>query len=185
MRSSALIPVLFAALVASACTPVEKRADLAGSASVGTTRTAGPGDTVMEFRLSKPLPNAFGQADIFGRTTDAGKVTVRFLGVQGGRAVFERSDISVETNATTMNQTPMMVPQTSQTQMSGMVGMTPVSGTATSTSYSYVGPRPTTGYVSAARPLAMTLAPGESVTAEGRTLTLIRINGSSIEYRID
>lgn len=182
MRSTC--PILAVALLA-ACAPVEKRSELSSGAAVGTTRMAGPGDTVMEFRQTKPLPNAFGQADIFGRTTDAGTVTLRYLGVQNGRAIFERSDISISTDATTMNQTPMVVPHTSQTQMTGMIGTTPVAGSASTTSYSVVGPRPTSGYVSSARPIGIALAPGESTTAEGRTLTLVRISGNSIEYRVD
>lgn len=182
MRSIAVVSVL--ALMTAACAPVDTKVELSGI-DVGTTRMGGPGDTVMEFRVTKPLPNAFGQADIFGRTTNAGNVSVRYLGNEGGRAVFERSDVSVESNATTMNQTPMLIPQTSETRVVGMVGGSPVSGSATSTSYSYVGPRPTTSYATAARPLGISLRPGESVSIEGRTLTVISIAGSSVQYRID
>lgn len=182
MRSTAMVSIL--AVMVGACSPVDKKVELSGI-NTGTARMAGPGDTVMDFRVTKPLPNAFGQADIFGRTTSAGNVSVRYLGNQDGRAVFERSDISVESNATTMNQTPMMIPQTSETRVSGMIGSTPVSGNATSTSYSYVGPRPTTGYATASRPLEFALRPGESVRIEGRSLTVIGIAGTSVEYRVD
>ncbi|QFR33828.1 hypothetical protein [Ancylobacter sp. TS-1] len=182
MHSTAIVSIL--AVMVGACSPIDKKVELSGI-SAGAARMAGPGDTVMDFRVTKPLPNAFGQADIFGRTTNAGKVSVRYLGNQDGRAVFERSDVSVESNATTMNQTPMMIPQTSETRVSGMVGGTPVSGNATSTSYSYVGPRPTTSYATASRPLGIALRPGESVSIEGRSLTVIGIAGSSVEYRID
>lgn len=60
---------------------MQSRSDLVTNAGGGTL-IAGPGDTVMDFPLSRPLPNAFGQADIFGRRTNAGRTVVRFIGVQ-------------------------------------------------------------------------------------------------------
>ena len=172
------------AFLAAACSPVEKQATLA-TPSVGTARSAGPGDTVLEFDLKKPLPNAFGKADLFGRTTYAGRTSVRFLGSEGSVAVFERSDLNVESDATTMSQTPLIIPQTSSTSMTGMVGHMPVSGTAESTSYSVVGPRPSRPYASAAQPLVIRLAAGQSVPIEGHTLSVIKVGAASVQYRID
>lgn len=96
----------------------------------------------MDFRSRRSLPNIVGKADLFRRTTDAGRTTVRYLGSQGGRAVFERSDIIVESTATTMSETPLIIPNTTTTSVSGTVGNMPVSGTARSTSYQVIGPRP-------------------------------------------
>ncbi|GBD47028.1 hypothetical protein [Methylopila sp. Yamaguchi] len=148
-------------------------------------RTAGPGDTVLDFRLSRPLPNAFGGADIFGRTTSAGRVVVRFLGVEGGRAALERSDLMIETNATTMNQTPLVVPHASRTTVAGMVDGRPVSGVATSTDYAVVGPRPTAQIATARTPIRLMLAAGQSVPVEGRTLRILQVQANSVTYRID
>lgn len=168
----------------AACAPVEKQATLSG-ASIGAVRTAGPGDTVMEFDLKKPLPNAFGKADVFGRTTYAGRTSVRFVGAQSGVALFERSDLSVETDATTMSQTPLYVPHTTTTNISGTVGNAPFSGSASSTSYSVVGPRPSRSYTSASQPILIRLSAGQSVRIEGRSLTVVRVSPASVEYRID
>lgn len=168
----------------AACAPVEKQATLSG-ASIAAMRTAGRGDTVMQFDLKKPLPNAFGKADVFGRTTDAGRTTVRFLGAEGRVAVFERSDLSVETDATTMSQTPLYVPQTTRTTVSGTVGNAPFSGSASSTSYSVVGPRPSSSYASASQPILIRLGAGQSVRLEGHSLTVVRVGPASVEYRID
>ncbi|MGQ4274952.1 hypothetical protein [Terrihabitans sp. B22-R8] len=173
-----------AALMASACTPVERRTELT-SAVAGRELTAGPGDVVMEFKATKPLPNAFGSADIFGRTTDAGRTIVRFVGSQGRSAIFERSDISVESNATTMNQTPLVMPQTSHTNVQGMVGGTPVTATSTSTSYSVVGPRPTSSYATASAPIMISLAEGQSAPIQGRVLKVIQVSATSIVYSVN
>jgi hypothetical protein len=170
-------------LLLSACTPMERRADLAGSATGGSL-TAGIGDTVMDFQLTRPLPNAFGQADIFGRRTNAGRIVVRLVGIQGGAAVFERSDINVESNATTMNQTPLIVPQVSRTTVDGMVGRTSVSGTETTTSYSVVGPRPTQQVVSASRPVQIVLSAGQSAPIQGRTLQVLQVGSQSVSYSV-
>lgn len=167
-----------------ACTPIENRADLS-TASVGRPLTAGPGDTVMDFKITKPLPNAFGKADIFGRRTDAGRTVVRFIGGQGQTAFFERSDISVETNATTVNQTPMLIPQTTNTTMSGNVGGTLISGQATSRSYSYVGPQPVSGYATASAPIGLSVATGQTVQIQGRALTIHHVTPSSVTYSVN
>ena len=177
------ISLIGGAFLLGACSPVENRADLA-TASAGRQITAGPGDTVMDFKITKPLPNAFGQADIFGRRTDAGRTVVRFVGAQGQTAIFQRSDISVETNATTMNQTPMLVPQTTNTTMSGNVGGTLVSGQATSRSYSYVGPQPVSGYATASAPLGLSVGVGQTVQIQGRALTVHHVTPTSVTYTV-
>jgi hypothetical protein len=170
-------------IVLTGCTPVEQRSDLVSGAT-GSVMTAGPGDTVMDFQLSRPLPNAFGQADIFGRRTSAGRTVVRFIGVQNGAAVFERSDIAIQSNATTMNQTPLIIPQVSRTMVDGTVGGRHVSGTETTTSYSVIGPRPTQQVVSEARPITITLAAGQSAPIQGKTLQVIQVSAQSVTYSV-
>jgi hypothetical protein len=176
-----LTSVIFAL---AACTAVEKRADLS-SAVAGRQLTAGPGDTVMDFRITKPLPNAFGKADIFGRRTDAGRTVVRFMGSQGRTAYFERSDVSLETNATTMNQTPMMIPQTSRTTMTGTIASTPVAATAESRSYSYIGPSPVSGYATASAPIGVPVAAGQTIQIQGRSLTVHQVTPASVTYSVN
>jgi hypothetical protein len=65
------------------------------------------------------MPNVFGNADLFGRTRPKGRVIVTYLGLEQGRAVFERRTIRMQSNATTMNSSPIVIPQGSTTTYSG------------------------------------------------------------------
>ncbi|MEW9806420.1 hypothetical protein ABUE31_10520 [Mesorhizobium sp. ZMM04-5] len=151
--------LLFSAMALSACAPVETRTSLTTPVANGAM-TAGPGDVVLNFQSRRALPNAFGKADLFGRTTNAGGTTVRYVGSRGGRAVFERTDVQVVSNATTMSDTPLIVPATTNTRVTGVVGHTPVTGQATSTSYRYVPPRGSSEYATAQQPITFSLDAG-------------------------
>jgi len=114
---------------------------LAGCASIqhkttmhqpyGEVRTVGVGDVVVKFTTEKSLPNVFGKADIFGRTTPTSTTTVIFEGVKEGKVYFSRRSIDIETGATTMNSTPLIISNTSTTTQTGMVGGIPYSGQST------------------------------------------------------
>lgn len=99
---------------------------------VNTQLTAGVGDTILSISKEKSLPNAFGAADIYGRTTPTGQTTVQYLGVRNGKAIFKRHSVAIETGATTMNSTPLIIPNQQTTYHSGVVGGTMYSGTSTS-----------------------------------------------------
>lgn len=184
MNINMLTASLVAAALLAGCQEVERRTELRG-ALVGVTRTAGPGDTVMEFKATKPLPNIAGKADIFGRTTDAGRTSLRYIGSRGGQAVFERSDVIVETDATTMSQTPLIVPEYSHSRVDGSIGPYSMTATGSSTSYSVIGPRPSATWVTNNRPIYITLSAGQSTSIEGRKFTVVRVGAASVEYRID
>lgn len=173
---------LVSALALTACSPVETKTALVTPAS-GQIRSAGPGDVVMNFQSRRSLPNIVGKADLFGRTTDAGRTTVRYLGTR--QAIFERSDILVESNATTMSETPLILPTTTNTNINGTVGGMPVSGTASSTSYRYIPPRGSSQYATAAQPIQLALGAGQSVSIEGRLLRIVRVSPNGVEYRIE
>ena len=66
------------------------------------------GMPVFKVTRTSPLPNAFGKADIFGRTVDRGSVELRYQGqTPDGKLVFRLVDFDVRSNETTMNRTPM------------------------------------------------------------------------------
>lgn len=92
---------------------------------------AGIGDKIIEIDTRESLPNIFGKADIFGRTRPTGRFFVTYLGLEQGRAVFERRNIGLQSNATTMNSSPTFIPQTSTTNYTGTtsVGGTMPGGT--------------------------------------------------------
>jgi hypothetical protein len=175
---------LLSVLALSGCSPVETTTTLATPVS-GQTLSAGPGDTVMDFRSRRSLPNIVGKADLFGRTTNAGRTSIRYLGTRGGQAIFERSDIVVESNATTMSETPLILPNTTNTRINGTIGTVPVSGTATSTSYQFIPARGSSEYATASRPIQISLGSGQSVKVAGRTLRVIRVAPASVDYRIE
>ena len=91
------------AVLLSGCADIKNTARV--SQKVDKSLVAGIGDTVIEVETRESLPNVFGKASIFGRTRPTGKVFVIYLGVEQGRAVFERTTIRLQSNATTMNST--------------------------------------------------------------------------------
>lgn len=184
MKKTALAAALLTLPLVAACAPVETKTSLVTPAG-NQIRSAGPGDVVMSFQSRKALPNVVGGADIWGRTTNAGGTTVRFVGTNGARAVFERTDITVESNATTMSESPMIIPQTTTTTVHGTVGITDVSGTARSTSYRYIPPRGSSQYATAQRPIAITLGSGQSVTIQGRTLRVVSVAPNTLKYVVE
>jgi hypothetical protein len=101
---------------------VQERSHIVG-ARTGAQLTASVGDTVLRVSREKNLPNIAGKADIFGRTTPTGVETVQYLGVKDGRAIFRRRTVDVESGATTMNSTPLVIPNTTTTTHSGSVNV--------------------------------------------------------------
>lgn len=184
MSNKLAISIVLIALGLTACNSVETKTTLVTPVTQ-TAKTAGPGDVVMRFQSRRSLPNAFGQADVFGRTTNAGSTTVRYVGTRGGKAIFERTDTAVSSDATTISEAPLVLPQTTRTNLSGTVGATPVSGTATSTSFRYIPARGSSQHASASRPITLSLGAGQSVKISGRMLRVVRIGAVSVDYRIE
>src|SRR4029077_8394140 len=122
-------------LLLSGCADVQERSHIVGGGT-GTPLTASVGDTVLRVSREKNLPNIVGKSDIFGRKTPTGVDTVQYLGVRDGRAIFKRRSVNVETGATTMNSTALVVPNTSTTTHSGSVNVYGSRGGYASGSYS-------------------------------------------------
>lgn len=94
---------------------------------------AGVGDIVLKVNVEKSLPNAFGKADLFGRTTPTGLITLSYGGVENGSAILIRDALDIETGATTMNSSPLVIPNNSTTTYSGRIGNDNFQGTARTT----------------------------------------------------
>jgi len=114
--------ILLACTCLWGCADVQERSHIVG-VRTGTPLVASVGDTVLRVAREKNLPNIVGKADIFGRTTPTGAETVQYLGVRDGRAFFKRHTVNVETGATTMNSTPVVIPNTATTTQSGSVNV--------------------------------------------------------------
>ena len=63
----------------TACSPV--RQETAVSRPAGVETFASIGDVMIRIDARENLPNAFGKADIFGRTRDRGFSDLRFMGI--------------------------------------------------------------------------------------------------------
>lgn len=71
-----------------------------------STHIAGIGDVILHIDKKSNLKNAFGKADVFGRTTDNGYSELRFAGIdKNANRIFYRKDIDILTNETTMSRT--------------------------------------------------------------------------------
>ena len=69
-----------------------------------------PGGEIARITKQRPLPNAFGAADIFGRKVESGSIQFIYFGrADNGQAMIRRLDIEVFSTATTMSRTPGFV----------------------------------------------------------------------------
>ena len=164
--------------VVTACAPVGMHEHIAQP--VQTLMTAGIGDQVLRTDRSEDLPNAFGRADLFGRKRDAGFTEVRFVGIENGKPVFERRDVEIRSNETTMSRSGALI------------------GTTGASAYSY-GNRATvqgTTTVFGAADDDVMAFPAEtlrfqvdwpserSFVAGGRTVDIVEVSGGYLRYRL-
>jgi uncharacterized iron-regulated membrane protein len=184
MQALALV-VAGLALVAVACSPIEHQATLAKPAVPGKAYAAGVGDTVMDLKQTQSLPDVLGKADIFGRTRDAGRVIVRFAGLNGNQAVFVRQDVVIQSNETTMTQTPVLLPNYQTSTVAGTIGSIPVSATRTTLGTTYIPPSPSSSYPIQAGQIQLVAPIGGSVLIEGQRLRVLRTIEGGIEYSVN
>lgn len=184
MTKATIVFTLLGAPFVVACSPLATK-----TSSITPTgdkvRSAGPGDIVMSFQSRKALPNIVGGSDIWGRTTNAGSTTVRFVGTYGARAIFERMDIIIENNATTISESPMIFPQRTITTVGSAVGQSDIYGAASSTTYKYIPPRGSSQHAIAQRPISIVLGNGESVAIQGHKLNIINVSANVVNYTVD
>jgi hypothetical protein len=182
MFRTAIIAGMFGLVGLSACGEIQQQAKVA--TPIGRPRVAGPGDTVLDMRLTESLPNVFGKADIYGRTRDRGRVIVRYVGQQGESAVFVRQDVVIQSNDTTMSRTPLVMPTYQASTMTGNVGTIPVSGTSTTIGTTYIPPSPSTDYPVQGNSIQLAAPVGGSVIVEGRRINVLRAVSGGIEYSV-
>ena len=97
---------IVAALIALSAS-AEAIAESMFSQSARGPYTATPGDEIARIQKQRPLPNAFGFGDIFGRKDETGLIQFVFFGhASDGKAMIRRIDIEVLSTATTMSRTP-------------------------------------------------------------------------------
>lgn len=135
------------------------------------------GDVMLKVEVRESLPNAFGGADIFGRTRDRGFSDLRYMGIDPtGYPVFRRRDVDIITNETTMNRSGtgsavVTVPPAN----SGL----PITGIIS---------RPHAPSIQALPPdtieFGLDLSKSRVLTIRDRTVEIIDANGAGVRYRI-
>jgi hypothetical protein len=175
-----------AVLMLTAATPamaqhLDRRADLI----TPQRGHAGPGDLVVDISVTEALPNVFGFADIFGRRRPAGRTVVQYMGIQDGTAYFSRQSVAIRSDETTMSRTPMVVPNISQSSVSGTFGNRPFNGTSTTTDLTVVGPEPHSEQHVGLAPITLGVKVSGRVSVEGHELQVLRIHSDgSIDYAV-
>ena len=123
------------------------------------------------------MPNAFGKADIFGRTRDRGFSELRFKGIApSGFAVFRRRDVDIMTNETTMSRAGLgSTVATAQPMGQGVI----VSGVTTQAPPPNVAvlPPDTTEF-------ALDLYQGRIITIRDRVIEVIDANPAGVRFVI-
>lgn len=101
MRS--MLPVVLVSILMTGCSPVRTYENL--SQYTETPLTAHIGGQVLKVERSSDLPNAFGNADVFGGKVDRGFTELRYQGTtQDGRLVFRLTEIDTVSNESTMSR---------------------------------------------------------------------------------
>jgi hypothetical protein len=169
----------------SGCASVQQQSFTA--TPVGQPLTAGVGDVVLRMDGRESMPNIFGNADIFGRTRPTGFATVQYGGMQGEKVVLLRSGVVTQSDATTMNSTPLVVPTQQTTSVYGTVGSRPVSATATTSGAAYIPPAgsTTTSSQQPTIPILIDWRSNQRVPALGKTIVIEAANSTSMTYHIE
>lgn len=167
------------------CAPVQQQSFTA--TPVGQSLVAGVGDVILRVDGRESMPNIIGSADIFGRTRPTGFSTVQYGGMQGDKVVLLRSGVATQSDATTMNSTPLVVPTQQTTIINGNVGSRPVYGTATTSGVAYIPPVGSTSTSSQQPtiPILVDWRSNQRVPALGKTIVIEAANSTAITYHLE
>lgn len=181
---STCILALIGLLIFGGCANIEHTGSL--DRELGVSQVAGVGDTIARITSEKSLPNVFGKADLYGRTTPTGITSIIYQGINSSDAVFLRQSLDIETGATTMNSTPVVIPNYSTTTHTGVVGGYTYAGQSTTYAGSTVIPANTPDPVVAERPAMMIrIRPPDYFIAEGHRIDVLSADHRSVKYRIE
>lgn len=154
-----------------ACGNIEQSKTLSNRAVLNNKNlVAGLGDTILEIKKEESMPNVFGKADLYGRKRPTGVTYVVYAGVYEGKAYFYRRDVVINSQKTTMNSSPIFIPNTSTSTVSGYANGQPVSGTVTTS-----GP-PT---------ILPALPPSDQVASSRDTILMVEPNSSNDTLLVD
>jgi hypothetical protein len=106
--------------------------------------------------------------------------------MQNGTAYFAKQSVAISSNETTMTRTPIIIPQASQTVISGQIGTESFNATArTFSGTTIVAPRPHSESHVGLAPVKIAVKVGGQLRVEGRALHILRANSDgSIDYTV-
>ncbi len=163
MKEALRLGMLLSVLVAG-CAQVSQQQNV--TTPIGQSMTAGVGDVVLRGEGRESMPNAFGGADIFGRTRPTGFATIQYGGMRDGKVVLLRSGVVTQSDATTLNSTGEIVDT-----RHGALYVPPAGSTQTSVS------QPTI-------PILVDLRTAQSVPALGKTIVIETATPTALVYHI-
>jgi hypothetical protein len=107
--------------------------------------------------------------------------------MQGDKVVLLRGGVTTQSDATTMNSTPLLVPAQQQTSIFGNVGTAPVSATATTSGMAYIPARGSTSVNSQQPtiPVVVDWRVNPRVPAAGAVIVIENATPTSLVYRIE
>jgi len=172
-----MVKIIFSSLILAAapsCGRVVAHSEIDRPASVNY---ASVGNVILHVDKKEDLPNAFGNADIFGRKRDRGFTDIRYLGLDtAGHPVFRRRDVDIYSNETTMSRSGAQFSTATAYQNGNSIT---TSGFFTSTPPATVQPLPpdTTEFV-------INQGPGGRATVADHGIEILSIDNSGIGYRV-
>jgi len=186
MRIASMSAVVCLALSVAACGSIKETARV--SAPENKELVAGIGDQVLTVELQESLPNIFGKADVFGRKRAKGRIVVTYAGLRDGKALFERTDIDVISNATTMNSGAFISNNSQTTFNAASTNGTMVSGTATTTGGGTYVPGTSSDRVAGSRGRLIEIPLQSNGNAElvvsGKEIVIISATAGRLRYKI-
>ena len=107
--------------------------------------------------------------------------------MQGNKVVLLRGGVTTQSDATTMNSTPLIVPTQQQSMISGNVGGAPVSAMATTSGAAYIPPPGSTSVRSSQPTIPMLIdwRSNPRVPAVGKVIVIEDATPTSLVYRIE
>ena len=173
----------------ASCGEIEQTSSIKTAGTrVGDAIVATRGDPVLEIVNRESMPNAFGNADVFGRTRPAGTTALIFVSGDGRSANFIRRDVDIRSEKTTMNSSPIVVQNNSTTTYSGYVGTSSFGGTSsTSSTPIYLPPNTPTDQIVGVReiPISVPVQGDNTIAFGGTTLTVLSATRNQLRYQIE
>ncbi len=181
------MPILLIGLfLLASCASIDHKTNV--NQRLDTPLTAGIGDTLYKSTTEKNLPNAFGKADIFGRTTPTASTTIIFEGIRDGVAIFSRRTTDISTGATTMNSTPIIINNSQTRTTTGSIGNTPIYAQTNVQSPSTILPpnTPTARFMERNANIITidTKKLPSNIAVEGMLIRVLEVDGGSVRYII-